>query len=365
MFLGAWCGLLVFAGITPQSMIAFVSSSWNGRSLQANTIKMCVQEMVLITKQPSVGATVECFDKDPGNDDFMKKGITGQNGCVTMSYRKQNWDGLLGGESPDIYCTANKISFVQAVPDDKDHHDQSKVADFGTVTLYRDRKPDSGTTNGCGPEMTSYLNVFASLGLQFGDQCFQHDKCYWDCQIFLATKEKYNLSDDRAAVKAQEFCDYEMYQGMKSSCYFNNGHLPGIGEDGCLARAKGVYKLLQGVGGTFAYDKNSSVCPNKGGEKAPSMKNDYRHLQCFKDGAFCGYDGSFGNDLKNCNFCCSKDKFALDEGNERDDHYCKCLPKNLKCGSTAGINWNNCGRCCNGSRKDAGRWWENDNHYCN
>lgn len=273
MFLGAWCGLLVFAGITPQSMITFISSSWNGRGLQANTISICVEEMILITKQQSVGATVECHDKDLNRDDFMVKGITGQNGCVTMSYKKQSWDSPFGGKSPDIYCTVNKTSFVQTVPNDLDHHDQSKVADFGTVTLYRDRTNDKGATNGCGPHVTRYLNGFHNVLLQFGDQCFMHDKCYWDCQIFLVSNE--------TAAAAQKFCDDEMYQGMISYCHYNNGQLPGIGEDLCLARAAGVYALLRQFGGSFAYDKTSDNCPiiTATGKEAPSMKNDYSHLQ--------------------------------------------------------------------------------------
>jgi hypothetical protein len=94
VFLGAaWCGMLLYLGISPLSMDAL--KPWNYRSLagEANTIKMCVKEMVLTTKQNSVGALVECWDKDVNEDDRMCEGTTGQNGCVVMNYKEQAWDG--------------------------------------------------------------------------------------------------------------------------------------------------------------------------------------------------------------------------------------------------------------------------------
>jgi hypothetical protein len=369
MVFGAWCGLLVFTGTTPQSMMAFVSSSWNGRNLQANTIRMCVKEMILIEPLISRRALVECHDKDPNGDDFMVSGVTDDDGCVTMSYTKQDWDGSVGGEAPDIYCAVTKKGFVRAVPNDKDHHDQTKVADFGTVTLFRDRTHDKGATNGCGPEFSSIINPAASLYfrvLRFDDQCFHHDKCYWDCQIFLALQEEHDLTSDQAAAAAQEFCDYEMYQGMRSYCFYNNGALPGLGEDECLSAAEGVYRLLQTVGSTFAYNKSDDICPIDNGQEAPSMLNDYSHVEtCTANGKKCGHDGTFGDVDQDCNYCCAGvNKIAKDEGYATDDLYCECLPRDIMCGSTSGINWNNCGRCCNGSRKDAGQWWENDYYYC-
>ncbi len=145
----AWCGMLLHLGISPLSMDAL--QPWNYRSLAggANTIKMCVKEMHLTTAEKSVGAMVECWDKDFNDDDRMCEGTTGQDGCVVMNYKEQAWDGWAGGRSPDIYCSVNKQGFVQSTPPDKHHHDQSKQAAFQT-TLYRDRSFDYGKTNGCG-----------------------------------------------------------------------------------------------------------------------------------------------------------------------------------------------------------------------
>ena len=356
---GVWCGMLLFLGISPQLMMVH-GRSLGGRNLQgANTIRICVEEMILTTPRIAEGARVKCWDKDPNGDDVMCEGTTGQNGCVVMNYKKQSWDGLLGGRSADIYCSVNKIGFVQSVPADKDHHDQTQEADFGTVMLYRDRSNDAGHTNGCGPAFTEYLgNYLISFLSNFGDQCEMHDKCYWDCQIFLA------MNSDRTA--AQHFCDFEMKQGMDSYCHMNNGDFPGIGEDGCLLRSSAIYTGLQAVGGAVAYDKTAKNCPKlPDGKTAESMENDYSHLHCSPDGYMCGYDGTTGDDLKDCNGCCSANQFAIDEGTSWDDHYCKCFPKNIKCRSSFFTNnFNKCGSCCSGSnREDAG--WTYSDWYCN
>ena len=60
--IGAWCVVLMFAGIPalpPMSLL------FRGRNLESgNTIKVKVQEVDLITLKPSVGASVHCYDKD-------------------------------------------------------------------------------------------------------------------------------------------------------------------------------------------------------------------------------------------------------------------------------------------------------------
>ena len=124
--------------------------------VEANIIKICAEEIILVTTRPSENAAVECFDKDPNFDDIMAEGFTGKDGCVTMKYKHQSWDDL-GGRRPDIYCTVNKVGFVQACPASKDQHEQAKVADIGTMTFYRDRIGDYGHDNGCGPAFTERL----------------------------------------------------------------------------------------------------------------------------------------------------------------------------------------------------------------
>jgi hypothetical protein len=358
VFLGAaWCGMLLYLGISPLSMDAL--KPWNYRSLagEANTIKMCVKEMVLTTKQNSVGALVECWDKDVNEDDRMCEGTTGQNGCVVMNYKEQAWDGA-GGRSPDIYCSVNKQGFVQSTPPDKDHHDQSKQAAFQT-TLYRDRSFDYGKTNGCGPEMLEGpINDITTFILQFGDQCFQHDRCYWDCQILNA------LGGDTA--KAQEFCDSEMYEGMKSTCYFRHGDLPENedgenGENTCLDVARGIYHIGLQVGATAfgAYTLTPSTCKNH-----ESLSNNYDETNCSPNGHKCGYDGTTSDDTAGCRHCCNSG-IAKDEGDVWDDWYCVCLPRETFCASTlAGRTFNYCDRCCSRSPPRIDDGWVYDNSYC-
>lgn len=269
IFAGACIGMVLFLGVLPESVTRHVRL-FRSRDLEANVIKICVNQMIKVTPEPAPKALVTCYDKDPLNhDDFMCQGVTGNDGCLTMKYTYQPWDGF-GGWNPDIYCQAEKKGFVKASPPDKDHWDQTKTADFGTVMMYRDRKPDYGHTNGCGPWWTEIfgINYFASWATRFGTYCFHHDKCYWDCQIFLA------LGKDPK--KSQEFCDYEMFEGMKGWCYRNSGDIDGGGV-ACIGRAKAIYNALKLVGGTAAYDKSEENCPRVNGKLAPSMGNDYSH----------------------------------------------------------------------------------------
>ena len=351
---GACCGLLVLLGSLSGSATSYLPSFLLGTRGGANTIEICVFEMIKIERQISRNANVKCWDKDPNGDDLMAEGFTGSDGCVTLDYLKAAWDGI-GGRSPDIYCMVEKAGFVVATPPDKDHHDQSKVAKMDDVTLFRDRRGDSGHVNGCGPYFTEVLgvNYLAAWATRFGDQCFHHDKCYWDCQIFLASNN---------AAEAQEFCDKEMYEGMKSVCHAHRGQLPGVGEDSCLELAKSIYQGLKILGSTLAYDKSDEICPSNGNKIDDSMNNDYSHPSCFLQGYHCGYDGSIGDDLGRCNNCCDN-KRAVDEGYTYDDHYCKCFPSGHKCGTTLFYeSFNKCSDCCRGHRKDDG--WSYDDYFC-
>merc|ERR1711971_18052 len=343
-------------------------------------IKVCAKEMVVVTERPSVGATVRCYDKDINKDDFMTEGTTDEDGCVNIYYEKKNWDGFIGS-SPDIYCTVNKPGYVESTPMDKDHHGEI-YADFGNVTLFRDRSNDYGYDNGCGPYLTEFvgLNDFATWATRFGDQCTMHNKCYYDYNIFIA--KDYNADE------AREFCDYEFYEGMKSSCVSNRGKLPGVGEDLCLTKADLIYGALQSSVAKLFYDLTESHCrSNKNGTQDPSMDNDYSHDKdyyypplCHVDGSKCGMDGVVGrifDDLKECENCCSSGSSGdngsvigsgfnnytntsnvdetepvIHEGLIWDDHYCECFPRGVKCGSTLlGNRFNKCDKCCSGQTK--------------
>jgi len=321
--------MLFFGVLLPESMSANIriDPTMVTSDSGANSIKICAKEMILVTERPSKNAFVECYDKDPFKDDIMAEGFTGNDGCVTLTYSKDSWDGFLD-KKPDIYCTVNKEGFVQSCPADKDHHDQSKFADFGTVTLYRDRSGDYGRDNGCGPAFTEKwgINHLAANVTGFGDQCANHDICYYDCQIFLAKK---NAKD------AQEFCDKEMYEGMKSNCNANAGGLLNMEQTACLEVASHIYRGLQTLGSTLAYDKSSENCPNKDGKPDPSMKNDYSHKECFGDGFLCGFTRLLDADKEKCKSCCAAPSLATYKANSYfQDYYCKCFPRNFKCGST-------------------------------
>jgi len=298
-------------------------------------------------------ANVKCFDRDPDWDDVMVEGFTGSNGCAILKYTDQSWDWFIG-RSPDIYCIVEKVGFTNGAPPDKDNHDQRTLAKMEDVTLYRDRRGDYGHVNGCGPYWTEDLGIndVISWATRFGDECIQHDKCYWDCQIYLAFNDE---------SKAQAFCDYEMYEGMKSMCHAKKGKFTDATQNSCLARASFIYQGLQEVGGDV-YDRSSEICPSVGGINDQSMNNDYSHPQCYTKGYHCGYDGSIKDDLRRCNNCCSTAR-ALHEGRVWDDHFCECLPSNKKCGTTlAGFRFNHCNRCCYGSKIDDG--WTYDDFHC-
>lgn len=254
-----------------------LSAKWSGAGLSAkcsgagaHKIKICAKEMILTTPRRAVGAHVQCWDKDPNGDDKMAHGDTGSDGCATLTYKEQSWDSL-GGRSPDILCVVTKNGFVQAAPPRLDHHNQYTLAKLEDVTLYRDRRADAGEDNGCGPLWTERfgINDFMAWATRFRDQCTHHDMCYYDCQIFLAS---------RNADEAQEFCDHEMYMGMKTFCHTNLGNVSVGRTASCLTRAEAIYRGLQAFGGHMAYDKSPENCPNKpNGEEDESMGNNYSH----------------------------------------------------------------------------------------
>lgn len=350
---GTCCGLLALFGMLPKSATGYLSSIFLRTNQGANTIEICVQEMILVTPQPAQDAIVHCWDKDLGVDDLMAEGRTGSDGCARLTYAEDSWDNAVMGSSPDIYCTVDKNSFLEAAPPRLDHHDQSTLAKMEDVTLYRDRRNDYGHDNGCGPLATEFLGVNEAMAWysRFRDQCTHHDKCYWDCQVFLA---KGNAEDAKA------FCDNEMLDGMRSMCHVNRGGVIGS-ETRCLARAGRFYQYLQ-IAGDMAYDKTNDICPNINGERCPSMDNDYSHPTCLLNGFQCGYDGSTGDDLDGCNECCNVPQVVV-AGTVWNDHYCNCLPAEVKCGTTlVGSSFDNCDQCCNPGKTIQDGWIYDDYH---
>ena len=110
----------------------------------------------------------------------------------------------------------------------------------------------------------------------------------------------------------------------------------------------------------MAYDKTNDNCPNENGEIHPSMDNDYSHPNCVLNGFQCGYDGSTRDDLDGCNECCN-DPQAVDRGTVWNDHYCKCLPAEIKCGTTRwGSRFDNCDQCCNPGKTIKDGWTYDD-----
>lgn len=233
--------LAIFA-ISPQGMNLLAGSRSLEDPADANTIQMCVKETIIITEQPSVGALVQCYDKDSwGADQYMTEGLTGSDGCVKMKYDNIGWDWI--GRSPDIYCIAKKEGFVDFTTKMKDGHDQNKLASFDGV-LYRDRmlKGDFGKVNFCGPEKWGNIadkfptNIIGSAILGFGDMCNNHDKCYYDCIILDAFDGNYRAAHD--------FCDYEFWVEMYSLCNREHGDWVNVGDDACKGAADQMYRFV-------------------------------------------------------------------------------------------------------------------------
>jgi len=198
-----------------------------------------------VTEEIAEGATVDCYDKDFKSDDEIGSGITDSYGCTTIQYDDKWWDW--DGSSPDIYCRVNKPNFVEAVPPPSYDVNQEYTVHFA-VTLHRDRvnSHDFGVANLCTPEYSKrYGKVFANAILGFDEQCINHDKCYYNCQIFEAL--------DEDVTKGQSFCDNEMYEAMKSQCYLDHDYGSAIGgpDDSCLNSAHLVYYGLQAMAGNY------------------------------------------------------------------------------------------------------------------
>lgn len=272
-----FCSVLAFSLICGSMILYLVTSSSFGvtklnvfaRYLEEPqpSIRVCVQEMQLTSPVTSEGALVECYDKDLITDDFLVSGLTGTDGCVTMSFNAPpyfGWDPVLGG--PDAYCIVTKEGFVFSTPGlEKDYDSSNQIATF-EATLFRDRSNDYGTINGCGPQSLDDFPIdIINAILPFDDQCDMHDKCYSDCQIYLAEGSEF---------KGQKFCDYEMYEGMKSLCYKEYGKLRDESLEKCIDLATLIHNSLRALG--FTSYELSDLCPtDSSGLLHPSMNNIY------------------------------------------------------------------------------------------
>ena len=69
------------------AVLALLSSSTSSNGLaEAGSIKVCAKSADDVTVAIP-NANVKCWDDDGySNDDFMTQGVTGSDGCVTMSY---------------------------------------------------------------------------------------------------------------------------------------------------------------------------------------------------------------------------------------------------------------------------------------
>ena len=162
-------------------------------SLQASfvvggQIRICL----LADGQPLKDTPVNCWDEDPTTaDDFMTSGMTGTDGCVTMSYETKDhpwwscnddWDGCSpwGYWKPDIYCRVDEACLEPYQTSTKDNWNQYSLANFGTVTLTENEAYCSfNGYNGCGPsQFPDWLSETFDQVSGFQSSCNDHDLCY-------------------------------------------------------------------------------------------------------------------------------------------------------------------------------------------
>lgn len=214
----------------------------------AAQIKVCVQKSFEQQTGTLSNARVRCYDEDIDSDDFMAgSAYTGSNGCVTLSYTKKTpkwynpctaWD-CPGYTNPDIYCKITKSGYYKLFTNTKEDHNQNNLADFGTVTIYKDRSNHPGTMNGCGPaDLWSGITNVANFLTGFEDQCNNHDKCYNNCQ---ETKSSCDL----------EFL-YMMYSKCNDSWDFEN-------KSPCKTAADKMFELVRDRGES-AFNEAQSEC---------------------------------------------------------------------------------------------------------
>lgn len=189
-------------------IIVFLASIFAMSSfVDAGTIKLCVK----MAGKPVPGALVECFDDDVNNDDFMTQGTTNSQGCVKLTYQtkitsiwncRNRWDGCILS-NPDIYCEVSEECIAPKKTATKNNHDQTKVANFGTVTVTANEAFCGDVSwGGCGPSalFPPWLMDIADSVSGFEDSCNIHDVCYAGCS------------------KTRSQCDTEFKNNMYAQC---------------------------------------------------------------------------------------------------------------------------------------------------
>ena len=181
--------MMKFALASTNYLLAFLSLvSYRASLVHGGQIKLCVQAA---ENQTLKDIHVKCYDEDPTtNDDLMTEGVTESNGCVTMEYETKtypwykcinNWDGCSPGYwEPDIYCRIDEDCLQPYQTGTEYNWDQTKLVDFGSVSLQQDGDYCHGIGyNGCGsatlpPWLTQSMNQVSG----FAAACHDHDLCY-------------------------------------------------------------------------------------------------------------------------------------------------------------------------------------------
>jgi hypothetical protein len=158
------------------------------QSIDAGTIQLCAKSAE--NNQLAIpNANVRCYDNDSwSNDDLMATGVTGSDGCVTMSYKTYDykWWSCDGWDycrnNPDIFCEVNGECLKPKKTPTKNNYSQYSTAYF---TTYIEADADfchSSAVNGCGPgSFPDFLRDAADYVSGFADSCNSHDVCYDNC----------------------------------------------------------------------------------------------------------------------------------------------------------------------------------------
>lgn len=170
------------------AVLALLSS--NGLLAEAGSIKVCAKSADDVTAAIP-NANVKCWDDDGfSNDDFMTQGVTGSDGCVTMSYRtkKSSWrcTGWDCGwwSDPDIYCEVSGSCLQPFDTHTKNNHNQNNQAVFTAYVEVNEAFCGDSSFNGCGASFfPDVLTDVADSVSGFKDSCNEHDVCYGNCSV--------------------------------------------------------------------------------------------------------------------------------------------------------------------------------------
>jgi len=188
----------------------------------------------------TVASKITCYDEDDlDSDDLMATGHASSNGKFHFSYTEKTpllpggcgWDCLTNA-NPEIYCyveweTSSTPTIFPFRTGVKQNWNQDNVLDWGTVTVYPDRRHTS-CANTCGPAGIDNLVP----DFEFTEECRQHDCCYDNCEG-----------------ETQESCDSEFYDLMLSRCRYVYGDYSLISQ--CYARAKLYHSAVTAYGKEF------------------------------------------------------------------------------------------------------------------